>query len=90
MNTQSIDCHKVQYGEMKSPGDFCFDENFSTIYIWLPGMAGPDALKIQQGAFGGERVWNWNGDGILPTLVPSIHCPGFWHGFLRGGKLISC
>lgn len=77
-------------GGLEKAGDFCFTEDFSTIYIWLPGVSGPDALQIQRGQPGGPRVWGWNGDEEKPTLTPSIHAPNQWHGFLRAGRLESC
>lgn len=90
MNTESIDCRQVPHGHMERPGDFCFSPERDTLYVWIPGVTGPDALQIQQGAPGGERVWGWDGDESLPTLEPSIHTPGYWHGYLRKGKLVSC
>lgn len=90
MNTQSIECRRVEFGGMDRPGDFTFDEDFKTLYVWLPGVPGPDALNIQKGAPGGPRVWGWDGNGSVPTLEPSIHMPGHWHGYLRQGKLVSC
>jgi len=94
MNTQSIDCRKVKYGTgddegITKPGDFCFDDTFTHIYIWLPGMSGPDAIPIQKGPAGGPRVWGWDGNEEKPTLTPSIHAPDQWHGYLRAGKLVS-
>lgn len=29
--------------------------------------------------------WDWNGDKEKPTLTPSVHTPGHWHGFLTDG-----
>jgi len=101
VNTESIDCRKVQFGVenietgrndgMEKVGDFCFDESFTHIYIWLPGdRQGPSAIQINKGAALGERVWGWDGNVDKPTLTPSIHSPGQWHGFLRDGRLVSC
>lgn len=75
---------------MKQPGDFCFDEDLTHLYIILPGTRHPDALKIRKGPPGGERVWGWNGNTEAPTLEPSIHSPSEWHGYLRAGRLESC
>lgn len=90
MNTQSIETRKVASGAIERPGDFTFSEDFSRIYICLPGQEHPDCLKIQRGAPGGDRVWGWDGNTEKPTLVPSIHAPGQWHGHLRAGRLQSC
>lgn len=29
--------------------------------------------------------WNWNGSLDAPTLSPSLHAVGHWHGFLKAG-----
>jgi hypothetical protein len=90
VNTESIDCRKVGFGEMAKVGDFTFDEKVEHIYLWLPGVSGPDALRIQKGDPGGPRVWGWDGNREKPTLTPSIHAPHQWHGHLRAGRLESC
>lgn len=90
MNTETIPTRKVKSGDMKLPGDFCFDRDFEYIYLILPGMNRPDSLRIQKGSPGGPRVWGWDGDEEKPTITPSIHAPGEWHGFLRAGRLESC
>lgn len=90
MNTQSLITRKVESGKMELPGDFCFDAELEHIYLILPGMTRSDSLRIQKGPPGGERVWGWDGDEEKPTLTPSIHCPGEWHGYLKSGVLVSC
>ncbi len=90
MNTESINCRKVGFGKMEQVGDFCFDEHCEHVYIWLPGVSGPDAIRIQRGPAGGPRVWGWDGNEDKPTLTPSIHALGQWHGFMTAGRLRSC
>lgn len=90
MNTESVDCRKVKTGDIQKVGDFCFDEEFEHIYIWIPGMSGPDAIRITKGAPGGPRVWGWDGNKEKPSLSPSIHAPNQWHGYLSAGRLVSC
>jgi len=90
MNTETIPTRKVESGKMERPGDFCFDDDFSTIYIWIPGMSGPDAIRIQKGPQGGARIWGWDGNEDSPTLTPSILSLGEWHGYIRNGILESC
>ena len=88
MNTDSINCRKVQ--SIEQVGDFTFDDDYRHIYIWVPGMSGPDAIPINRGHAPGPRTWGWNGDTERPTLHPSILAPDQWHGFLRDGRLESC
>lgn len=76
---------------MERPGDFTFDDNFSHLYIWLPGDSGPSAIPIVRGpAPNVARVWGWDGNKDSPTVTPSIHYVGHWHGWLRAGRLVSC
>lgn len=90
MNTQSMGTRRVAFGQMERVGDFTFDPEFRHLYVWLPGVSGPDCLGIQRGAPGGDRVWGWDGNEDKPTLTPSILAPGLWHGYLRAGELQSC
>jgi hypothetical protein len=32
-----------------------------------------------------RATWNWNQNKEAPTLTPSIHHVGHWHGFLTNG-----
>lgn len=90
MNTESINTRRVAPGELEKPGDFCFDEKRTYIYVWLPGISGPNAIRIQKGESPARRVWGWDGNEEKPTLTPSINAPGEWHGYLRAGQLESC
>lgn len=33
--------------------------------------------------------WIWNGNTAAPTMTPSIHKNGHWHGHLTDGKFVS-
>ncbi|HTJ56689.1 MAG TPA: DUF6527 family protein [Devosiaceae bacterium] len=34
--------------------------------------------------------WDWDGNREQPTLLPSVHRVGHWHGWLQGGVWTSC
>lgn len=34
--------------------------------------------------------WEWDGNVDAPTLSPSVHHVGHWHGWLRAGIWTSC
>lgn len=34
--------------------------------------------------------WNWNGSLDRPSLTPSVHHVGHWHGYLTDGEWKSC
>lgn len=36
-----------------------------------------------------NHQWAWNGNILKPSLTPSIHRVGHWHGYLTDGKFIS-
>ena len=38
----------------------------------------------------GRASWEWDGNRERPTLSPSLHRPGVWHGYIRAGRLESC
>lgn len=33
--------------------------------------------------------WSWDGNETAPTLSPSLHAVGIWHGWVRGGQLVE-
>ena len=38
---------------------------------------------------GGGHQWTWDGDEDAPTLHPSLHAAGIWHGWVRAGRLVE-
>lgn len=35
------------------------------------------------------KHWEWDGDKDKPTLIPSIHTIGTWHGWVHDGHLVE-
>lgn len=80
-------------------GDFCWerDEAGAVTHIWLahpsPVAGGMGHVEIRIGARPGPNVkgrhWGWDGNADVPTLTPSIHTHGHWHGWVRAGKLVE-
>lgn len=33
--------------------------------------------------------WSWDGNEDSPTLTPSLHAVGVWHGWVKNGELIE-
>jgi hypothetical protein len=79
-------------------GDFIWGseegDGMRTLYIVLPGRdpnrLRPDAIHVRFGGSNGVRVWSWDGNLDKPTLAPSLHWTGDWHGHLENGYLKSC
>jgi len=44
-------------------------------------------LPIRHGKNEPGKHWGWDGNEDTPTLAPSIHTHGHWHGFVRAGQL---
>lgn len=96
-NKESCDCVRVpnplpEDFEVK-PGHFSWDTDFKEghryLYLCLPGESQMTAIEVRLGGPGGDRVWGWDGNEDKPTVEPSIHWVGHWHGFLRQGRLES-
>lgn len=51
-------------------------------YIEIPVRLGPHERQ-------GRASWGWNGDIKRPTIQPSIHTHGHWHGWIRAGRMIE-
>ena len=104
-NKQSCDCRRIAYPILADtpiePGMFTWghvsDNGIHRLYICLPGEKHMGALMCEKGQGrptppGSDVgcVWGWDGNEDRPTLTPSIHAPGIWHGWLRAGRLESC
>ena len=82
---------------MKPPGAFFLEERrtgglFEMSYLCPCGCGIEGKLLIGKGHKpGGARPsWTWNGSKIEPTLQPSVHHKGHWHGWLRDGYWEAC
>lgn len=58
------------------------------IYIVIPG-GGVCRWGIDKPLENGCQ-WQWDGNEDAPTLTPSLHLVGTWHGWMRNGELVSC
>lgn len=53
--------------------------------VHLPVRPVPDTLKDVNGG----HSWGWDGNEDNPTLTPSVHITGCWHGWVRAGRMVS-
>lgn len=81
-------------------GDWCFEGD--VVYIRMPDGDGENASS-ERGSItpwpldpnhtmkfvDPGNYWEWDGNLDAPTLFPSLHWVGVWHGHMRQGKLIS-
>lgn len=62
-------------------------ERAGIIYICPCGCGATGALAFRPAP---PPSWEWNGSVEAPTLTPSVHHVGHWHGFLTNGVWVSC
>lgn len=77
--------------DLTIPGSFSIsnvqDDGKAIFWYCCPcGCGSEGALSVGIGFKpDGGPTWNWDGDLDRPTLSPSIHHTGHWHGWLRQG-----
>lgn len=76
------------------PGAFYFSKNHSHLLFVSPGLIIVSSVCITRGDdmvnANNMPLWKWDGNTEKPTLSPSLHLSGTWHGFLRSGRFESC
>ncbi len=94
MNTESIDSVLFLSGEdaaKHGPGAMVWEEDESTLFIIMPGQRHLDAISVTRDLTKQQdRVWLLTGTREKPTLHPSLHLVGHWHGYLTDGRFVSC
>lgn len=84
-------------GTKFKPGAFAVAERGEPPRLYLSyacpcGCGSVGSLPIRSTAAGAPEQhpsWAWNADVERPTLVPSIHDVGHWHGYLRDGAWVD-
>jgi Family of unknown function (DUF6527) len=79
-------------------GEFAWADENGKRYIMIalpqPTPENPDNYIINYipvifGSNISGKSWGWDGNEDKPTLTPSIHCVGHWHGWVRAGILVE-
>lgn len=61
------------------------------LYACPCGCGASGAVRVQAGQKPATSPsWEWDGNWEAPTLSPSVHHVGHWHGWLRNGVWESC
>ena len=73
---------------------FALSATDSEHYMWYYcpcgcGAKGALQIGIHVKPQADKPTWHWDADNEAPTLTPSVHHVGHWHGFLTKGKWIS-
>ncbi|MCB1516139.1 MAG: hypothetical protein KDJ19_00775 [Hyphomicrobiaceae bacterium] len=70
------------------------DDGRQQFWFVCPCGCGQNAMIAVGNGYKPERkgrdTWNWNGSFEKPTLTPSVHDKGHWHGWLTDGVWRSC
>jgi uncharacterized protein DUF6527 len=74
-------------------GSYYWNEDKSILFIMIPaeikGGCCLSAWHIRPNQNDGGHSWEWDGNVEKPTLTPSLHAVGIWHGWMRNGNLVS-
>ena len=84
---------REQYDQVDKVGDFWwrFDDGNRVLLVALPNHRKDQGFirsswTIDHPNRTGDQ-WLWDGDEDEPTLSPSLHAVGEWHGFVENGIL---
>ncbi len=75
-------------------GAFFWSKDYSILWIMIPAGTHPQGYclspwHIKPNKNDGGHSWQWDGNIEKPTLTPSLHAVGIWHGYMRNGNLVS-
>lgn len=87
------DCDALQVA-----GDFAWDvrpngQRFICLAIPVskddPKRYAFSRIPVKEGKNETGQWWGWDGNEDKPTLTPSLHCIGIWHGFITNGTIVE-
>lgn len=96
MNTDSCDmirCASDDEVDLGPPGSFFIETMESgQLAMWHKLPDGNCGLIRLRPTVSGDAhpSWEWDGNHDKPTLTPSVHAPGRWHGWFTSGRMVSC
>ena len=81
---------------VENVGDFAWWTNDAGVrHIKMAVPRGDDThwlfcvIPVKQGQNETGKHWGWDGNEDVPTLTPSVHHIGHWHGWVRAGALVE-
>ena len=84
----------VEFFLMDKPGHFYWDVRGGkrTLVVMIPNNTKRGCVysrwTIDFKNSNGDQ-WSWDGNEAEPTLTPSLHAVGIWHGWVRSGMLVE-
>lgn len=81
------------FDDVNARGDFYINPEGTRFCAAIPSPMGRGWAYIQI-PIGREKPaqspsWQWDGNRERPTLSPSIHTHGHWHGWVRNGEMVE-
>lgn len=85
-------------GDIDNAGEFAWELRDGVRYLSValprPSVSEPtgylmNCLPVAKGDNVPGVHWGWDGDEEQPTLTPSVHCTGHWHGWIRRGWMVE-
>ena len=99
MNTESCDMRRVGT-RPRSLWDLRVGEFFTAtdqygqrwMYAMFPGetLAMLPLRPLLKPDTNRGHSWQFDGNEVKPTLTPSVHAVGSWHGYVTAGRMVSC
>ncbi len=91
ITVRKVSCHE----EIERAGDFYW--SYNEVRRWI-GLAVPsqdgfifNMLPVIKGRYDKDKIgWGWDGNEDLPSLTPSLHAVGDWHGHVKKGVMKEC
>jgi len=82
---------RIRWADIERPGDYCFSyADDKIVAIWLAVPTGRRMkYEFSRIPITGDEAWQWDGNKDSPTLTPSVHAVGHWHGWVRAGELVE-
>lgn len=57
------------------------------VAYWCPGCGHRHHVEVQKSQGIASPSWEWDLNTESPTITPSVHCVGYCHHFVRGGRI---
>ena len=87
LRAQRVDNFESYGEENPPPGSYTFESTGKGLLYICPCGCGKMGFVGFRGKVTPPRPsWEWDGNEESPTLSPSIHDVGHWHGFLKQGQ----
>lgn len=86
---------KAKVSELSELGDFFFKHSAKgpVLFVMLPYRNKSTGKLISSWTIDHKNLcnaqWSWDKNQDKPTLKPSLHAVGIWHGWVKSGYLVE-